>query len=123
MSSQQQLIDHALSKPDTVEDFPWGDRVAKVRGKVFVFFGRPKDGQVHLTVKLSASHADASTLPQATPTGYGLGKSGWLTMRFDAGDEPPVADLLAWIDESYALVAPKPKRSGRARPDGDTGTG
>ena len=33
------LRDYALSFPGATEDFPWGERVAKVKGKVFVFLG------------------------------------------------------------------------------------
>ena len=46
-------------------------------------------------------------LPFAKPTGYGLGKSGWVTATFAAGDEPPVEMFKAWIDESYRAQAPK----------------
>ena len=34
----------ALSYPETTEEFPWGDRVVKVKGKVFVFMGQDEDG-------------------------------------------------------------------------------
>ena len=37
------LLACALSYPETREDHPWGEPVAKVRDKVFVFFGR-EDG-------------------------------------------------------------------------------
>jgi hypothetical protein len=43
----------------------------------------------------------------AQPTGYGLGKSGWVSARFGATDEPPTGLLLAWLDESFRAVAPK----------------
>jgi hypothetical protein len=49
----------------------------------------------------------ALSLPFASPTGYGLGKSGWVTARFTARDKPPVEMLRKWIDESYRAVAPK----------------
>ena len=49
----------------------------------------------------------ALLLPFATPTGYGLGKSGWVSAHFVASDDPPLALLREWIDESYRAVAPK----------------
>jgi predicted DNA-binding protein (MmcQ/YjbR family) len=101
-----QLRDFALGFPEAREDFPWGERVAKVRDKVFVFLGR--DGaDLGLTVKLPSSGLMALGLPFASPTGYGLGKSGWVTARFTAKDKPPVEMLRKWIDESYRAVAPK----------------
>ena len=33
------LKSFALSLPEAYEDHPWGESVAKVRGKVFVFLG------------------------------------------------------------------------------------
>jgi predicted DNA-binding protein (MmcQ/YjbR family) len=62
---------------------------------------------LNLTVKLGASSEEVLQLPFTEPTGYGLGKSGWVTARFAAGDEPPLGILFDWIDDSYALVAPK----------------
>jgi hypothetical protein len=46
-------------------------------------------------------------LPFVTPTAYGLGKSGWVSARFLAGEKLPVDLLKAWIDESYRAQAPK----------------
>ena len=34
----------------------------------------------------------ALLLPFATPTGYGLGKSGWVSARFAPSDDPPLGD-------------------------------
>jgi predicted DNA-binding protein (MmcQ/YjbR family) len=100
---------HALSLPETVEDFPWGERVAKVKGKVFVFLGTDPvgDSSMSLSVKLPESGEEALTLPFTKPTGYGLGKSGWVTATFAPGERPPVEVLRDWILESYRAVAPK----------------
>jgi predicted DNA-binding protein (MmcQ/YjbR family) len=81
-SADALLRAHALSYPEAVEDFPWGERVVKVRGKVFAFLGRPEEGGLGLSVKLPGSAMLALDLPFASPTGYGLGKSGWVTARF-----------------------------------------
>ena len=41
-STEALLRDHALSYPETYEEFPWGERAIKVKGKVFVFMGAAK---------------------------------------------------------------------------------
>ena len=105
-SAEAVLRSHALSYPEAREDFPWGERVVKVRGKVFVFLGRPEDG-LSLSVKLPGSASFALGLPFASPTGYGLGKAGWVTARFAKREKAPVDLLRSWIDESYRAVAPK----------------
>jgi predicted DNA-binding protein (MmcQ/YjbR family) len=91
----------ALSLPEAVEDFPWGDPVAKVRGKIFVFLGKRM-----ITVKLDESHAHALSLEGAEPTGYNLGRSGWVNVPL--GTEGVTLELLRdWVEESYRIVAPK----------------
>jgi len=97
----------ALAYPETREEFPWGERVVKVRKKVFVFMGQDDDGGFGLTVKLPDTGAFALSLRFVEPTGYGLGKSGWVTAHFARGEKPPVAMLKEWIEESYRAVAPK----------------
>jgi predicted DNA-binding protein (MmcQ/YjbR family) len=67
-----------------------------------------------LTVKLGALSDEALQLPFTEPTGYGLGKSGWVTARFSPGEQPPVGILCDWIDESYALVAPRKRLANRS---------
>jgi predicted DNA-binding protein (MmcQ/YjbR family) len=100
------LREHALTYPETREDHPWGELVVKVREKVFVFLGRPEEG-LSLSVKLPTSAPFAFDLPYCEPTGYGLGKAGWVTARFKPREAVPVEMLKRWIDESYRAVAPK----------------
>ena len=103
------LRDFALGFPGATEDFPWGERVAKVNGKVFVFLGGdPVPGSgMGLSVKLPLSAEDALALPFTKPTGYGLGKAGWVSASFGPKDSPPVEILKGWIRESYRSIAPK----------------
>ena len=103
------LADFALSLPGAVEEFPWGDRVAKVNKKIFVFLGHTDDADphVHLTVKLPDSGVAALELPNAEPTGYGLGKAGWVSLHFEPDECPPAEYLTRWIEESYRSIAPK----------------
>ncbi|MCC6748360.1 MAG: hypothetical protein IT371_11925 [Deltaproteobacteria bacterium] len=56
---------------------------------------------------LPRSNAVALMRPSASPTGYGLGRSGWVTAQFAAGEAPPVELLKEWIDESSRAQAPK----------------
>jgi predicted DNA-binding protein (MmcQ/YjbR family) len=99
------LRSFALSLPGAVEEFPWGDRVVKVNKKVFVFLGT-HEGGLAMSVKLAETAAIALTLPFASPTRYGLGKSGWVTALFAKNEKPPLDMLRAWIEESYRAVAP-----------------
>ncbi len=108
-SVSRELRAFAMGLPGATEDFPWGDRVAKVNGKVFVFLGLDPvpGGPIGLSLKLPASGQEALDLPFTRPTGYGLGKSGWVTSTFEPGDALPVEILKAWIVESYRAIAPK----------------
>jgi predicted DNA-binding protein (MmcQ/YjbR family) len=100
---------YALGLPGTHEDFPWGESVYKVDGKVFVFAGSGSElkDRLSFSVKLKQTAVDALQTPGATPTGYGLGRHGWVSFRFVAGAVPSKDVLLAWVDESYRSVAKK----------------
>ncbi len=100
------LRELGLGYPGAYEDFPWGERVLKVNKKVFAFLGANESG-LHLSVKLPLSNAVALMLPFATPTGYGLGRSGWVSVRFEPHETPPLSLLGQWLDESYRAIAPK----------------
>ncbi len=105
-AAEARLRELALSFPETREDFPWGERVVKVRRKVFLFLGREGSG-LSLTVKLPGSATFALDLPFCEPTGYGLARSGWVTARFSPKGRPPLELLERWVEESYRAVAPK----------------
>jgi predicted DNA-binding protein (MmcQ/YjbR family) len=96
----------ALSFPGTHEDFPWGHRALKVRGKAFVFMSRDEPG-LSLSVKLPASAEGALQFGFCEPTHYGLGRSGWVTATFAPRARVPVDMLRSWIGESYRAVASK----------------
>jgi predicted DNA-binding protein (MmcQ/YjbR family) len=102
------LRDYALTFPEVTEDHPWGHRAMKVKKKAFVFLGGDKNAsELSLSVKLPQSRDMAVDLPFAEPTGYGLGKSGWVTARFEKVSEVPMDLLKSWINESYRAIAPK----------------
>lgn len=100
------LRKRALAYPEAYEEFPWGERVIKVHKKIFVFLhGDSKT--LRVTTKLPLSYGAALLAPFAKPTGYGLGKSGWVTASFAGAEHVPYDVLLSWIDESYRAIAPK----------------
>ena len=99
------LRDFALSYPETAEDFPWGHRTIKVRGKIFLFLNED-DGLLTWSLKLPFSGEEALRLPFTNPTPYGMGKHGWVSAKMKPGDLS-AETLRNWIDESYRAVAPK----------------
>ena len=66
----------ALGLPEATEDFPWGERVAKVNKKVFVFLGIDPipGGEMGLSVKLPESGEEALELPFTKPTDTASGR-------------------------------------------------
>lgn len=110
LKTWDKVREFALGLPGAAEEFPWGETVAKVNKKVFVFLG-VSDGSypMGVTVKLkdAEAHAHALTSPGAEPAGYGLGKAGWVRVPL-AEKGSPATDLLCdWIEESYRAIAPK----------------
>lgn len=96
----------ALTYPDAHEDMPWGHHAIKVKGKSFVFLAADAS-TFSLSAKLPSSADVALKLPFASPTEYGLGRSGWVTAHFPRSATVPTDILRLWIDESYRAVAPK----------------
>ncbi|HEX2574971.1 MAG TPA: MmcQ/YjbR family DNA-binding protein [Aquihabitans sp.] len=108
-ATRDRLRAFALDLPDAVEDHPWGDDVIKTNGgrKIFLFLGGDDpDRRPSIGVKLADSHEQALGVPGVEPSGYGLGRSGWVVVPLGDG-APPVAVLEDWVEESYRLVALK----------------
>jgi hypothetical protein len=83
-----------------------GEPTFRVRGKNFVFCDRAAR---RLTVKLPKEEAEAMVgAGDAEPTGYGLGRFGWvtfsLTARASAARWREVEEL---VRTSFTMVAPK----------------
>jgi predicted DNA-binding protein (MmcQ/YjbR family) len=100
------LRDYALTFPEATEEFPWGERAIKVKGKVFLFM-RASDEEVSFSVKLPHSRFFVLDMPNTEPTHYGLGKHGWVTARFTSAPKDAVETYKMWVEESYRAVAPK----------------
>lgn len=105
-ATADRLIAAALAYPEATLEHPWGHPALKVRGKAFVFLGAFADG-LGFSAKLPASSPTALMLPFAKPTGYGLGRAGWVSAHFAPHEPVPEDLLLAWMDESYRAIAPK----------------
>ncbi|WP_164017442.1 MmcQ/YjbR family DNA-binding protein [Pyxidicoccus trucidator] len=105
-AAEDRLREVMLALPEATEDFPWGHRAAKVKGKMFAILVL-EDAGLTVTTKLPDSNEAALTLPFTAPTGYGMGKSGWVTSTFKVGDDVPVELLGQWVHESFRAVAPQ----------------
>jgi len=103
----KELRAFGLGYPGAHTKSPWpGHLDLAVQDKTFAYLsleGEP----LGISCKLPQSSSVALMLPFTEPTGYGLGKSGWVSARFPAGKPAPVQLLKAWIDESYRAQAPK----------------
>lgn len=84
-----------------------GQPTFRVGGKNFVFTSTDAAG---ISVKLPKEEAAAlvATDPQATPTGYGLGRHGWVSITLGARPtKERWREVEEWVRTSYTLVAPK----------------
>ena len=83
-----------------------GEPTFRVRGKNFVFTDREATG---ISVKLSKEEAAAvvATDALAEPTGYGLGRHGWVSVRIGRASAARWRQVEEWVRTSYTLVAPK----------------
>jgi len=80
----------------------------KVKGKAFLFAG-PQGGRYKAMFKLKESRDEAAALAKKYPDNYQIGSNIWVTTRFSAEDPMPEEIWTRWLDESYALSAPKKK--------------
>ncbi len=97
-----------LPEAERVDIAEWGDHPTfRVRGKNFVFSDQ---AATELSLKLPKEEAAAvvATDPSVSPTGYGLGRHGWIAFSVEqsAGDER-WRQIEEWVRTSYTLVAPK----------------
>ena len=103
----KELREFGLAYPRAHAKSPWpGHNDLAVNNKTFAYLsveGEP----FSLSVKLPYSAHEVLKLPFSKLTGYGLGKSGWVTIEPGAGQMPSLDELKSWIDESYRAQAPK----------------
>ena len=97
-----------LPSAERVDIEAWdGEPTFRVNGKNFVFTDKAATG---VSVKLPKDEAAAvvATDKGAEPTGYGLGRHGWVSVQI--GAKPSAArwrEIEEWVRTSYTMVAPK----------------
>src|SRR3954447_17144754 len=97
----------ALSLPGTQPKSPWpGHDDVAVNDKTFLYLGLDGD-RVSVGVKLRVSGGEVGHLMNAKPMGYGLGKSGWVSIAVAPSAAPPLESMKRWVMESYRAQAPK----------------
>ena len=105
-----ELRNHCLAKPAVTESFPFdaSTLVFKVAGKMFALCD--VDDFTGINVKCDPDHAlDLRERYAAVAPGYHMNKQHWNTVAVDS--DASRADLLRWVDDSYALiVAPLTKK-------------
>ena len=103
----EELRSWGLALPGAHRKSPWPEHDdLAVKDKTFAYL--PKRGApFSLSCKLPYTGSEALKLPYATPTGYGLGKSGWVSFNPPADAVPPLEQLQEWVEESYRAQAPR----------------
>ena len=101
------LKSFGLAYPEAHSKSPWPDHDdLAVRNKTFAYLGVA--GQpLSVSCKLPVSGQMALTLPFTSPTGYGLGKSGWVTATFATED---CRWICSRIGSTKASVPKRPRR-------------
>jgi predicted DNA-binding protein (MmcQ/YjbR family) len=107
MARLEQIV-AKLPEAQRVDIEAWGgEPTFRVNGKNFIFTDERATG---LSVKLPKPEAEAvvATDKDAEPTGYGLGRHGWVSVQI--GAKPSAArwrQIEEWVRTSYTMVAPK----------------
>jgi predicted DNA-binding protein (MmcQ/YjbR family) len=97
-----------LPQAERVDVEAWdGEPTFRVNGKTFIFSSPDGSG---ISVKLPTEEAAAvvATDQKADPTGYGLGRHGWISVSIPTTTSATRwREIEEWIRTSYTLVAPK----------------
>jgi predicted DNA-binding protein (MmcQ/YjbR family) len=107
MERLEDIVDR-LPEAERVDIAEWGDHPTfRVRGKNFVFADQ---SGCSLSLKLTKEEAAAVVATDADvhPSGYGLGRHGWVAVTLPASPgEERWRQVEEWIRTSYTLVAPR----------------
>ncbi|MFP4321672.1 MAG: MmcQ/YjbR family DNA-binding protein [Anaerolineales bacterium] len=107
MLTQGHLIARCAAYKGATETYPFDDTalVFKVMGKMFALIPTavPADEPPKITLKCDPTLAQALRATyEAVQPGYYMNKEHWNTVTCD--ETIPAEEVLAWIDDSYALV-------------------
>lgn len=103
-----------LRKPEAIEDFPFGPDVAvfKLLGKMFATLSYGDNGVANTNLKCDPFEVQMlRDVFESVVPGYHMNKAHWNTVILDGSI--PEGEIERMIDNSYALVAKKLKRSER----------
>lgn len=101
---KKSLVEYLLSKPEAIEDYPFGPDVSvfKVKDKMFALLTRHQ-GQLSINLKSDPQDAiELRDLFDAVIPGYHMNKRHWNTVFVN--NTIPDGELKRQIDCSYALV-------------------
>lgn len=104
---------YLLSRPEAVEDYPFGPEVAvfKILNKMFATLG-VEDGIARMNLKCDPDEANAlRDVFVAVIPGYHMNKKHWNTVILDG--TIPVSEIERMIDRSYGLVVKGLKKAER----------
>ena len=108
----EEMLEHCLAKPGAWPDNPWDHEhpVVKVHDKIFAFIGGDGVG-----VKSGPNREVADEWLDRYPVDASvmayIGRSGWNTLT--VGGAIPDDEILAAVDDSYALVVSRLPRKHR----------
>ena len=108
-----QIRSYFLSRPEAVEDFPFGIEppVFKIKGKMFGFLWYKNDIG-HINLKCDPEEARIlRDIFKAIIPGYHMNKAHWNTVTLDGSI--PSGEIERMIDRSYGLVVRKLKKTQR----------
>ncbi|WP_160154206.1 MmcQ/YjbR family DNA-binding protein [Microbulbifer sp. ALW1] len=105
---------YLLTRPETVEDFPFGPDVAvfKIKGKMFATLAT-QDGLARTNLKCDPDEAQAlRDIFSGVLPGYHMNKKHWNTVLLDGS--VPDHEIERMMDRSYGLVVKGLRKSERA---------
>ena len=101
---------YCLDKPGATEDYPWGEVVWKVKGKVFTFGG---ENSAHFTIKSTLDKQAALVMhPQIAVAPY-VGRFGWVII--EVIDDETLQLTRDLIDDSYESIVGKKRKLNRQK--------